>query len=427
MKKKTLIIIISVVVVLVLVLIGGKKAGWFGNSGEFKQVEVQQVKKIALEETVAATGKIQPETEVSISSEVSGEIIEMPVVEGQQVEKGDLLVRINPDLIQSALTQSRASLQNIQANLAQATASEKKAKLDYERSEPLFKKGVISKSDWDQAVSDYEIAQANVKSSYYNVQSAMANVKQAQDNLQRTEIYAPITGTISSLDAELGERVVGTAQMAGTEIMRVADLGNMEVVVDVNENDIVKINIGDSTRVEVDAYLKKKFNGVVTEIANSAEEGLTADQVTNFKVKVRILEKSYADLTEGQNSSYSPFRPGMTATVDVITASKPDVLAVPISAIVIKSDTTSSKGPGAQASSAPVNDGKQFECVFIKQGDESKLRVIKTGIQNNTFIEITEGLSPDETVITGPYTLVTKNLNAGDKVEVAKNDALAEN
>ena len=429
MKKKTLIIIISVVVVLILVLIGGKKAGWFGNSGEFKQVEVQQVKKMAIEETVAATGKVQPETEVKISSEVSGEIIELPVVEGQQVQKGDLLVRINPDLIQSTLTQTQASLQNIQANLAQAKASEKKAKLDYDRSQPLFEKGVISKSDWDQSVSEYEIAQANVKSSYYNVQSAMANVKQAKDNLERTTIYAPITGTISSLDVELGERVVGTAQMAGTEIMRVADLGNMEVEVDVNENDIVKININDSTRVEVDAYLKKEFKGIVTEIANSAEEDLTADQVTNFKVKVRILEQSYADLTEGKNESYSPFRPGMTATVDVITASKANVLAVPISAIVIKNDTTTTKTKGGPPNGAVAGGDRQFECVFVKQGQEAKLRVIKTGIQNNTFIEITEGLQPDEMVITGPYTMVTKNLKAGDKVEEASTNegAIAKN
>jgi HlyD family secretion protein len=429
MKRKTIIIIIAVVVVLVLILVGGKKAGWFGNSGEFKQVEVQQIKKMLLKETVAATGKIQPEIEVKISSEVSGEIIDLPVVEGQQVKKGDLLVRINPDLIQSALTQSRASMQNIQANLAQAKAGERKAQLDYDRSKPLFEKGVISKSDWDQTVSDYEIAQAAVKSSYYNVQSAMANVKQATDNLERTTIYAPITGTISSLDVELGERVVGTAQMAGTEIMRVADLSNMEVEVDVNENDIVKINIGDSTIVEVDAYLKKEFQGIVTEIANSAEDDLTADQVTNFKVKVRILEQSYADLTKGQNKSYSPFRPGMTATVDVITASKPDVLVVPISAIVIKNDTTSTKKPGAPSGPAiAATSDKQFECVFVKQGDEAKLRVVKTGIQNNTFIEITDGLAVDEMVITGPYTTVTKNLNAGDKVEVAsKDEALAEN
>ena len=423
MKKKTLIILISLIVVLILVLIGGKKAGWFGNSGEYKSVEVQQIKKMNIVETVAATGKIQPETEVKISSEVSGEITELPVIEGQQVKKGDLLVRINPDLIQSALIQSQASLQNVKANLAQTQASEKVAKLNYERNKPLFEKGVISKSDWDRAVSDFEIAQANVKSAYYSVQSSSANVKQAQDNLERTTIYAPIDGTISSLDVELGERVVGTAQMAGTEIMRVADLGNMEVEVDVNENDIVKISIGDSAVVEVDAYLKKEFKGEVTEIANSAESDLTADQVTNFKVKVRILEKSYKDLIEGKVKGYSPFRPGMTATVDVITTSKSDVLAVPISAIVIKNDTTTTKTPKTGA--ALATEGQQFECVYVKSGDEAKLRVVKTGIQDDTNIEITQGLQPGDEVIIGPYTLVTKSLKPGDKVEVKSSEELA--
>ncbi len=340
MTKKTLLIIIGSLAVLVIAMVGAKKAGWFGNSGNFKPVEVQEIALEDVVETVAATGKIQPEVEVKISSEVSGEIIELPVVEGQQVEKGDLLVRINPDLIQSALTQAQASLQNIRASLSQAEATLKNAKANYDRNKTLYEKGVISKSAWDQSVSDYEVAQANVKSAYYSVQSAAANVNQSRDNLSRTTIYAPISGTISRLDVELGERVVGTQQMAGTEIMRVADLGNMEVEVDVNENDIVKINIGDSTRVEVDAYLKKTFKGEVTEIANSAESNLTADQVTNFKVKVRILEESYLDLLEGRSESYSPFRPGMTATVDIITKSEKNAIAVPISAVVIKSDTT---------------------------------------------------------------------------------------
>ncbi|MEH6407418.1 MAG: efflux RND transporter periplasmic adaptor subunit [Leeuwenhoekiella sp.] len=424
MSKKTIIIIVSAAVLLIVILVGGKKAGWFGNSGEFKSVEVKEIQKMNIVETVAATGKIQPEIEVKISSEVSGEIIELPVKEGQQVTKGDLLVRINPDLVQSALTQSQASLQNIKAGLAQAEASLKIAELNYKRNEPLFDKGVISKSSWDQSVSEYEIAQANVKSAYYSVQSASANVKQSQDNLERTTIYAPISGTISSLDVELGERVVGTAQMAGTEIMRVADLANMEVEVDVNENDIVKVNIGDSTNVEVDAYLKTVFKGQVTEIANSAEDNLTADQVTNFKVKVRILESSYHNLTEGKPESYSPFRPGMTATVDVITTSKPNVLGVPISAIVIKDDTSSTKKP---ATGAPVvsSGNKQFECVFVKKGDEAVLRVVKTGIQDDTNIEITSGLEAGEEVIVGPYTTVTKSLKNGDKVEEDKTGGVA--
>ncbi|PHS02383.1 MAG: efflux transporter periplasmic adaptor subunit [Leeuwenhoekiella sp.] len=411
MKKKTLLIILAAIVVLILGLIGAKKAGIFGKSGNFKPVEVQEIVLEDVVETVAATGKIQPEVEVKISSEVSGEIIELPVVEGQQVEKGDLLVRINPDLIQSALTQAQASLQNIRANLSQAEATLKNAKANYERNKTLFEKGVISKSAWDQSVSDYEVAQANVKSAYYSVQSAAANVNQSRDNLSRTTIYAPISGTISRLDVELGERVVGTQQMAGTEIMRVADLGNMEVEVDVNENDIVKINIGDSTRVEVDAYLKKIFKGEVTEIANSAESNLTADQVTNFKVKVRILEESYADLLEGQPERYSPFRPGMTATVDIITKSVKNAIAVPISAVVIKSDTTQTNVAFGE---------NQYEAVFVKDGDKAVLKRITTGIQDDSDIVITSGLETGETVITGPYNTVTKLLKDGDLVEVKK-------
>jgi len=410
MNRKTLIIILVVAVVLIAALIGGKKAGLFGKTGEFKPVETQEIALASVVETVAATGKIQPETEVKISSEVSGEIIELPVVEGQQVEKGDLLVRINPDLIQSALTQAQASLQNVKANQAQSEAALKVAKANYERNQKLFEKGVISRSEWDQSISDYEIAQANVKSAFYNVQSAAANVNQSRDNLSRTSIYAPISGTISKLDVELGERVVGTQQMAGTEMMRVADLGNMEVEVDVNENDIVKINIGDSTRVEVDAYLKKRFKGEVTEIANSAESNLTADQVTNFKVKVRILEESYKDLVEGKPEAYSPFRPGMTATVDIITNRVDDAISVPISAIVIKNDTTATTGFGTS----------QYEAVFVKNGDKASLKRIKTGIQDDSNIVVSEGLDTGDEVITGPYNTVTKLLKDGDMVEVKK-------
>ena len=410
MNRKTLIIILVVAVVLIAALIGGKKAGLFGKTGEFKPVETQEIALASVVETVAATGKIQPETEVKISSEVSGEIIELPVVEGQQVEKGDLLVRINPDLIQSALTQAQASLQNVKANQAQSEAALKVAKANYERNQKLFEKGVISRSEWDQSISDYEIAQANVKSAFYNVQSAAANVNQSRDNLSRTSIYAPISGTISKLDVELGERVVGTQQMAGTEMMRVADLGNMEVEVDVNENDIVKINIGDSTRVEVDAYLKKRFKGEVTEIANSAESNLTADQVTNFKVKVRILEESYKDLVEGKPEAYSPFRPGMTATVDIITNRVDDAISVPISAIVIKNDTTGTTGFGTS----------QYEAVFVKIGDKASLKRIKTGIQDDSNIVFSEGLDTGDEVITGPYNTVTKLLKDGDMVEVKK-------
>lgn len=424
MKKKTLVIIVALVVAVILLLVVGKKSGWFGKTGNFKQVEITAINEIDITETVSATGKIQPEVEVKLSSEVSGEIIELPIQEGQAVEKGDLLVKINPDLYQSSLQRSQASYQNIQASLAQSKASLKQAKANYDRNKTLFDKGVISKSEWDAIVSEYEMAQASRESAYYNVQSAAATVNEAKDNLGRTTIYSPMSGTISKLDAELGERVVGTQQMAGTEILRVANLAEMEVEVEVNENDIVKIAVGDSAIVEVDAYLGKEFKGIVTEISNSAADDLTADQVTNFDVKVKILKQSYAELTEGRPEDFSPFRPGMTATVDIITSRKKNIIGVPISAIVIKNDTTSVKkningNDKEQTPSAKktITD-ETFECVFVKNGDEVRLQVVKTGIQDDTNIEISKGLKVGDEVITGPYNTVTKSLKAGDKIEV---------
>ncbi|EZH74403.1 RND transporter [Aquimarina atlantica] len=419
MNKKRLLFILGIVVIVIVLLVYGKKAGWFGESGNFKEVSVTKIDKIDIVETVSATGKIQPEVEVKLSSEVSGEIIDLPIKEGQQVQKGDLLVRINPDIIQSGLNRSQAALENVRAGLRQAEASLKESKLSYDRNKALFDKGVISKAEWDRAISAYEGAEAAKQSAYYNVRSAQATVNEAKDNLSRTTIYAPMTGTISKLSVELGERVVGTQQMAGTEIVRVADLSNMEVEVDVNENDIVKVSIADSTIVEVDAYLKKQFKGIVTEIANSAENAVSADQVTNFRVKVRILEESYADLLEGKSENYSPFRPGMTATVDIITDKRKDVIGVPISSIVIKNDTSSVKEvPSKDEISSDTN--KKFECVFVKNGETAKLRVIKTGIQDDSNIEITNGLKEGDEVITGPYNVVTKILKTGDKVTTEK-------
>jgi len=426
MSKKKLIIIISIVAVLLIVLIVGKKAGWFGKQGNYKEVEVKKVALVDIVETVSATGKIQPEVEVKLSSEVSGEIIELPIVEGQQVNKGDLLVRVNPDIYQSSLNRSQATLQNVKAGLEQAEATLKEAKASYERNKNLFEKGVISKADWDRSIAAYETAEASKNSAFYSVKSASATVKEATDNLNRTTIYAPMSGTISLLSVEIGERVVGTQQMAGTEILRVANLNNMEVEVDVNENDIVKVQIGDSTIVEVDAYLKKEFKGIVTEIANSAAGTLTADQVTNFKVKVRILEESYKDLMEGKPEYYSPFRPGMTATVDIITNKREKAVAVPISAIVIKTDTSTAKKPMGDkpiVASPNTNESEEkFECVFVKNNDEAKLQVVKTGIQDDTNIEIVSGLAEGDEIITGPYSLVSKTLKSGDKIEVKSND-----
>jgi HlyD family secretion protein len=421
MSKKTIYIILGLALIVIVSLIGLSKAGVIGNKNKGKEVETSLVEAITIVETVSATGKIQPEIEIKISSEVSGEIIELPIKEGQVVKKGQLLVRINPDLYTSSLNRSVAGLSNTKAGLSQADASFKEAQANYNRNKTLFDKGIISKADWDKIVASYESAQAAKQAAYYNVQSASATVNEAKDNLGRTTIYAPADGTISSLGVELGERVLGTQQMAGTELLRVANLNNMEVEVDVNENDIVKVNIGDSTNIEVDAYLRKQFKGIVTSISNSASNATTADQVTNFKVKVRILKESYMDLIEGKPSDYSPFRPGMTATVDIITKRKEKVLAVPISSVVVKSDTTATHLVQVKDNTATTNTtksssklDKKLECVFVKQGNKAKIKIIKTGIQDDTNIEVLEGLSAGDVVITGPYTLVTKELNSGD-------------
>lgn len=422
MSKKLIYFLIGAVV-LIVVLLGLSKAGVFGDREKGIEVEVSNVAQITIVETVSATGKIQPETEVKISSEVSGEIISLPVKEGQIVQKGDLLVKINPDLYTSGYNRTIAGLSQTKAGLSQADASYKEAKSNYDRNKTLFDKGIISKSEWDRAVATFESAQAAKQSAYYNVQSASATVNEAKDNLGRTTIYAPEAGTISMLNVELGERVLGTQQMTGTEIMRLANLNNMEVEVEVNENDIVKINVGDAANVEVDAYLKKEFKGIVTSISNSASATLSSDQVTNFKVKVRILKESYQDLLVGKPVTYSPFRPGMTATVDIETTRKEKVLGVPISAVVVKSDTAAVakidlEVPEDENKIKPKSDIK-FECVFVKNGDKAEIRIIKTGIQDDSNIEVITGLKKGDVVIIGPYTTVSKDLNSGDKVKIS--------
>lgn len=421
MSKKTIYILLAVAVVLIGTLVGLSKSGVIGNKDQGTEVEIANVSASTIVETVSATGKIQPEIEVKISSEVSGEIIALNVKEGQVVKKGDLLVKINPDLYTSGYNRTVSNLSGSKAVLNQSEASFKEAKANYDRNKSLYDKGIISRADWDKAIASFEVAKANKQNAYYNVQSASATVLEAKDNLGRTTIYAPADGTISVLNVELGERVLGTQQMAGTEILRVANLNNMEVEVDVNENDIVKIKVGDEANVEVDAYLKKQFKGVVTSISNSASSALTADQVTNFKVKVRILKDSYQDLLQGKPATYSPFRPGMTATVDIITNTKSNILTVPISSVVVKSDTAAVqeiKVEDPNEDKPKPKSDKKFECVFVKVGNKAKIRVIKTGIQDDTNIEVLSGLKKGDVVITGPYTTVSKELNSGDKVSL---------
>jgi HlyD family secretion protein len=410
--KKSIIIILAIIILVVLGYFGYK--AFAGNSDKGVMVEVMEVTSMNIVETVSATGKIKPEIEVSISPEVPGEIIELPIREGQAVQKGDLLAKINPDLLRSNVSRSQAGLANTKAGFEQAKASLIEAELNYQRASKLFEKGVISKAEFDTSTATYQRAKAAERSAYFAVQSAGATVNEATDNLGRTSIFAPMTGTISLLAVELGERVVGTQQMAGTELLRVADLSRMEVEVDVNENDIVKLEVGDRAIIEVDAYLKRKFEGEVTEIANTATGALSADQVTNFKVKVRILPDSYKELLEGKSDNYSPFKPGMTATVDIITREKNDAVAVPLSAIVIKNDTLERKN---RLDNDLVSD-KKFECVYVENSGKAQLRVVTTGIQDDKNIVVLTGLEKGETVITGPYRIVTKTLKSGDQVAI---------
>lgn len=414
MKRKTIIIILALLL-FIIVLIAGKKAGWFGDDQELVSVETQKVTAATLTQKVSATGKIQPELEIKLSSEVSGEIIELPIKEGQTVKKGDLLVRVNPDIYQSGLNRVLASLETVRASQQQSEASYKEAEENYKRNKLLFDKGVISKAEWDKIVSAYEMAKAARESARYNVQSAMASVSEAQDNLKKTQIYSPSNGTISKLSVELGERVVGTIQMTGTEIMRVANLGSMEVEVDVNENDIVKVNNGAEVNVEVDAYPKRIFKGTVTNIANTANATASADQVTNFKVKIHIEESSYTDLVKDKKEGYSPFRPGMTATVDILTQTKKDIVVVPISAIIVKKKSEiDEKTPKEEAD-------KRQEAVFVYKDGKAELRAVTTGIQDNVNIEILSGVAKDEEIITGPYNVISKTLKNNEKVSKLAN------
>lgn len=425
--KKWIYILIGIVVLLVVITI------LKGGNEKTIEVTAEEVQLRTIVETVAASGKIQPETEVVISSDVSGEIIEMAVKEGDRVKMGDLLLKINPDLVQSALSRAEASLNTSKANLSvsesrleQAKAQFENAKATFDRNKALFDNNVISQSEFDNATSSFQVAQAEVEAAEqsvnaarFGVKSSQANLKEAQENLGRTSIYSPMDGTITKMNREQGERVVGTAQMAGTEIMIVADLSSMEVAVEVNENDIVRVNVGDTSLIEVDAFREEKFKGLVTEIANSANiQGTSADQVTNFDVRVRILPSSYQHLLRDSNE-ISPFKPGMSATVDIQTKTAENVLSVPIQAVTTREDTNSSTTADGSATTINPNAPK-VECVFVIDNNKVVQTKVKTGIQNIAVIEILEGLEEGQRIVSGPYSVVSKTLENGDDVKVVE-------
>jgi HlyD family secretion protein len=429
-KKKTWIrILIGSAVILIVIAVIGSKAGWFGHETGHK-VSCTEVSLRTITETVTANGKVQPETEVKISPDVSGEIIKLDVKEGDRVEKGAFLLKIKPDIYESNLDRAKASLNSSKANLAtsrarleQTKAQFNQTKLNFHRQKKLYENGTISESEFENAQASYEMgmadvnaAEESVKAAEFSVLSAKATVQEAAENLRKTSVYAPMSGTISMLNVELGERVVGTEMMAGTEMLRIANLNVMEVVIDVNENDIIKVEKKDTADIEVDAYLNKSFKGLVPEIANSATtSGLAADQVTNFEVKVRILSSSYKDmLNEVQQS---PFRPGMSATVDIHTETAYNTLVVPIQSVTVRADSSKIDNPHASEKTGEELETPLKEVVFVYDDGKVKQTDVKTGIQDTEFIQVTSGLEKGQEVVSAPYSLISKILKGGMHVE----------
>lgn len=441
-KKSTLkYILIGSVVLLVLVIVASK-LGWIGQ-GDTIKIATDKVEKRTVNEQVSASGKIQPEVEVKLSSEVSGEIVELHVKEGDVVEKGQLLCRIRPDILQSgydravaSLNQQRASLASAEQQLKQQEANFANIESQYNRNKALFDKKVITAAEFDQSQADYRSALAileaqrqNVLATKYGIDQSQAAVQEAGDNLARTSIFAPVEGVVSLLQVELGERVVGTAQMAGTEIMRIANMNSMEVNVEVNENDINRVALDNEATIEVDAFQGRQFKGIVTEIASSSTTASSAsgaagtDQVTNFNVKVRIVPSSYDDLLNHDNPNPSPFRPGLSATVDIHTRSD-NGLAVPIQSVTTREG--SAKDSTATEAERPASSAKKAkEYVFVYDGTGTVKQVeVSTGIQDDMYIRILSGLNEGDEVVSRPFNAVSTTLRDGSKVEKVDRNAL---
>jgi HlyD family secretion protein len=423
-KKKKIIIAISaiVLIVLIFIMLSGKK-----NMGI--KVAVEKVANQNIIEEVSASGTIYPESEVKISPDVSGEIIDLYVQEGDTVRKGQLLVRINPDLYQSQLDQAKAGLNNakanssnVQAQLTRTKANVEMQRKNFERQKKLFDEKVISQQEFDNSEAQYNMAKAELEAaekqtlaSMYNTQSVEAGVQQAGKNYNRTTVTAPADGVITGLNSKKGERVVGTAQMAGTEMMRISDLSRMEVRVDVNENDIVRIKNGDTAGIEVDAYQGKIFKGVVTQVANSAKSSsaasISTDQVTKYEVKILILKESYQAIMD-ENQGRMPFRPGMSASVHIYTKTEKNVLAVPVASVTLKEKKD--------------NLTEKEEVVFVVVKNKVVKRAVKTGIQDTKYIKIIEGLKPGEDVVSAPFEAINNKLIDGGTVQVVDKEKLYE-
>lgn len=453
MKKRNLYIILGGVLLLVILVVA-KKQGVLGKDKTLK-VAVSAAESRNITETVTANGRIQPEVELIITPDVSGEIVELYIEEGDKVKKGQPLARINPENYLSYLEQMEAGVNAQRANLANARARQiqieaqlLKSDNENRRIKALHSRGAVSDSEaeaasiaYQVAVAELEAAKQSVQSALYAVKSSEASLKDAKVNLTKTTIVAPMDGTVSRLSKKQGERVVGTSQFEGTEIMRIADLTSMEVNIEVSENDIIRVKLNDTATVEVDAYRDRKFIGVVTRIANSATvSGFSADQVTNFEVKIRLLRESYSDLIPEDNPNTSPFRPGMSANVDIRTNIAENVIAVPIEAVTTRKDTAVSRidtyrslpdrpaneeekpDESLRRRRAEMDELKQF--VFIYKDGSVTIREVKTGIQDTEVLQITEGLLIGEEVVIAPYGAVTKDLKSGDKVKKVTKDEL---
>jgi HlyD family secretion protein len=425
-KKKSylnrILIILGIVVVL---LVAARLMGWIGGKKDI-QVEVDSVVRRDIISSVSESGTIQPDIEVPVAPDVSGEVVELLVKEGDSVKAGQLLLAIRPDSYQSAQEQSEASLNSAQADYAQAQANLEQTKsnlvqdsINLIRNKQLFKDRVISQGEIETFELKFKISQAQFRASsqtvnaaFYRVKSAEASLSQAKDNLRRTHIYASMSGIITMLKVEVGQRVVGTGQMAGTEIMKISDLSQMEVEVEINENDIVNVRIGDSSMVEVDAFPGEKFYGKISEIAYSATTQGTGstDQITNFKVKISIDRASYLQnekIIRGVPVNQSPFRPGMSSQVRIYTDKKEQVLSLPIQCVTLEKKEEESK-----------SDEKGKEVVFVLEETTVKMVPVKTGISDDSYIEILEGLEENTQVVSGPYRVISKELQDGMTVKV---------
>jgi HlyD family secretion protein len=431
---KYILIALGAIVVLLIVL---KSAGIIGKPA-LTQIAVDKADKRNIVETVSASGKIKPEVEIKISSEVSGEIVELPIKEGDVVKKGQLLCKVRPDILKSGYDRAiasyntqKASVGNAGQMLAQSQANFQNSEAKYKRSKELYSKKVLSAAEMDAATADYQSAKAaleaarqNQVGSQYGLAQSAASVKEASDNLAKTTIYSPVDGVVSKLSVEKGERVLGTVQNVGTEIMTISDLSTLDVNVDVNENDINRVVLGDSAKIQVDAFLGKYFSGVVREIGSSANVvGTSADQVTNFTVKVRLSPESYAKLVPKDSKNPSPFKPGLSATVDIKT-NQTMAMSVPIQSVTTriekKNDPSAPKSDDDKKVKTSTDVVKEYVFVYQPATATVKQVLVTTGIQNDTYIQVLSGLNGGEEVVSGPYSAISKTLN--DKMKVEKVD-----